>query len=84
MSSAENVKLYNYSSGDDELPSSLKNLSEFALNVLSLLHSNAVNFLKTRIRNKLTIPTVNGIILSKQGLQKNCTAFEPSVRELAN
>lgn len=67
---------------------SFKNLSKFVLDVIALLHSNAdcerifsaINLSKTRSRNKLVIPTVNGLLLASQ-LVENCTSFELSYQE---
>jgi len=62
-------------------------LSEFALDALLLPHSNAdcersftkVNLCKTRIRNKLVVPTINGILLSSQAVKSSSgVCFNPS------
>ncbi|KAL4714294.1 hypothetical protein ACJJTC_009646 [Scirpophaga incertulas] len=64
----------------------LKALASFALNVLCLPHSNAdcerifseVNNIKTRLRNQLITPTINGALLAKQAIRNNnnCTQFQ--------
>lgn len=49
-------------------------LGNFALTVLSLPHSNAacercfskINLIKTKIRNRLLLPTLNGLLLASQ------------------
>lgn len=66
-----------------------KNLAKFVLDIVALPHTNAdcerifsaVNLSKTKIRNKLVTPTLNGILLSRQRV-KNCVSFEPSVKEI--
>lgn len=62
-------------------------LSNFALEVLSLPHSSAscervfskVNLIKTKIRNKLQTKSLNAILLSSQhiNLQNGCVDFKP-------
>lgn len=65
-----------------------KILSKFVLNLLSLPHLNAdnerlfsqVNLIKTKIRNKVVISTVTGVLLAKQSVTNNdsdCTTYEP-------
>ncbi|GBP16844.1 hypothetical protein EVAR_13225_1 [Eumeta japonica] len=66
-------------------------LAHFALSTLSLPHANAdcervfskVNLIKTDLRNRLTVETVNGTLLaaeSAKGLTRtgNCVNFEPT------
>ncbi|KAJ0172078.1 hypothetical protein K1T71_012051 [Dendrolimus kikuchii] len=66
-------------------------LARFALSTLSLPHANAdcervfskVNLIKTDIRNRLTVETVNGTLLAAEGIKGptrngNCVNFEPS------
>nr|CAH7755294.1 unnamed protein product [Callosobruchus chinensis] len=65
-----------------------KDLSEFALCVLSLPHSSAscerqfskVNLIKTKNRNKIITDTLNGIMHSSQrvNLEKGCVSFKPT------
>ncbi|XP_043271187.1 uncharacterized protein [Venturia canescens] len=74
---------------NDQIGYSFKNLAKFVLNVISLPHSNAecertfsaVNLIKTKTRNKLVTPTVNGVLLASQRVKKNCIAFEPVAGE---
>lgn len=69
--------------------SEFTNLAKFALNLLSIPHSNAqcerifskVNLIKTKQRNRLITDTVNGSLLSSQCIKENngtCITFEPS------
>lgn len=63
-------------------------LSDFALSVLSLPHSNAecervfskINLFKTKIRCKLNTDTVNGALLSAECVksEESCVKFTPS------
>lgn len=65
-------------------------LTKFALDVLSLPHSNAdcervfsaVNCMKTKIRNRLSTETINGALHTKQHLtgsnNGNCVTFKPT------
>ncbi|XP_032688743.1 uncharacterized protein LOC116852447 [Odontomachus brunneus] len=65
-------------------------LATFALDILSLPHSNAdcerifsqINMMKTKYRNKLKIETVNGLLLAaeyvKQSGEENCITFQPT------
>lgn len=65
-----------------------KDLSEFALCVLSLPHSSAscerqfskVNLIKTKIRNKIITDTLNGTMHSSQriNLDNGCVSFKPT------
>ncbi|KAK3921778.1 Teichoic acid glycerol-phosphate primase [Frankliniella fusca] len=68
----------------------LKIMPRFALNVLSLPHSNAecerifskVNRIKTPLRNRLVVPTVLGCMLASQSVRRGgscCTSFRPDV-----
>ncbi|KAH0561120.1 hypothetical protein KQX54_013305 [Cotesia glomerata] len=74
--------------GGDQKYFSLKNLSKCVLDIIALPHSNAdcerifsaINLSKTKSRNKLVIPTVNGLLLASQ-LVENCTFFEPAYQE---
>lgn len=72
---------------DGEYP--FKNVSEFILNVLSLPHSSVdckrvfskVNLIKSKIRNKLNIETLNGLLLASQQMKDmtSCVKFEPTL-----
>ncbi|KAJ2954866.1 hypothetical protein O0L34_g3184 [Tuta absoluta] len=66
-------------------------LARFALSTLSLPHANAdcervfskVNLIKTNLRNRLTVETVNGTLLAAESTKGpsragNCVKFEPS------
>lgn len=63
-------------------------LTKFALDILSLPHSNsdcervfsAVNCMKTKIRNRLNTETINGALHTKQhlNLNGNCITFKPT------
>lgn len=66
-------------------------LAHFALSTLSLPHANAdcervfskVNLIKTEIRNRLTVETVNGTLLAAESAKGstrtgNCVNFEPT------
>lgn len=63
-----------------------RNLSMFALGILSLPHSNAecertfskINLIKTKVRNRLCNKTINGAVLASQVVKKvgNCTNFQ--------
>ena len=65
-----------------------ENLSRFVLNILCLPHSNAscervfskVNLIKTKARNKLIVPTINGCLLASQcvKIDGNCIKFKPT------
>lgn len=65
-----------------------KELSQLALDTLCIPHSNAqcervfshVNLMKTKIRNKLMIETVNGTLLAAQHVKESgsCIDFQPS------
>ncbi|XP_053946230.1 uncharacterized protein LOC128855364 [Anastrepha ludens] len=65
-----------------------QNLSRCVLSILSLPHSNAdservfskVNLIKTKLRNRLIVPTVRGTLLASQHVQANggCAVFKPS------
>ncbi|XP_046587870.1 uncharacterized protein LOC124293018 [Neodiprion lecontei] len=76
-------------SENDQVGHSYHNLSKFALDVISLPHSNAecerkfsaVNLIKTKTRNKLITPTVNGLLLAGQRVKKNCVTLEPLADE---
>ncbi|KAI5633181.1 hypothetical protein NE865_14133 [Phthorimaea operculella] len=70
-------------------------LARFALSTLSLPHANAdcervfskVNLIKTNLRNRLTVETVNGTLLAAESTKGpsrtgNCVKFEPS-REIS-
>lgn len=73
-------------------------LADFALSVLCLPHSNAdcervfskVNDIKTKQRNRLITPTINGALLTKQCIKggrhenKNCVNFIPTKRMLSS
>lgn len=70
---------------DGEYP--FKCVSEFVLRTLSLPHSFAdcervfskVNLIKTKMRNKLGLESMNGLLLSSQCIKEmSCIAFEPS------
>lgn len=64
------------------------NISSFALNVLSISHSNAecerifskVNLIKTKTRNRLATKTINGTLLTAQCVKQNnsCVQFVPN------
>lgn len=77
------------SSDNCEPALTFKNLSKFVLDVLALPHSNAdcerifsqINLIKTRSRNNLVTPTVNGLLLAKQRINKNCVGYQPSKKE---
>lgn len=70
----------------------LNELTDFALSVLSLPHSNAdcervfstVNCIKTKQRNRLNTDTINGALHTKQYIKggrecgNNCVNFQPS------
>lgn len=66
------AKLLMYDQDDQGL--TFKNLAKFILDVISLPHANAdskrlfsqFNLIKTKTRNKLITPTINGILLAKQ------------------
>lgn len=84
------AKLMDCGEGDQGM--TFKNVSKFVLNVISLPHSNAdserifshINLIKTKTRNKMVIPTVNGVLLAKQRIKHkdaNCTTYEPSQAE---
>ncbi|CAG4952589.1 unnamed protein product [Parnassius apollo] len=66
-------------------------LAHFALSTLSLPHANAdcervfskINLIKTEIRNRLTVETVNGTLLAAESAKGstrtgNCVNFEPT------
>lgn len=65
-----------------------KNVAQCALNILSLPHSNAdservfsqVNLTKTKLRNRLIVPTIRGTLLTTQHVaaKGGCVAFTPS------
>lgn len=89
ISSFEADKFYHYISDitdDDNVPE-FHTLSKFALNVFSLPHSNAdcerifskVNLIKTKQRNKIITPTLNGLLLANQIVSmEGCVNFEPN------
>ncbi|KYN05247.1 hypothetical protein ALC62_03851, partial [Cyphomyrmex costatus] len=66
------------------------NISSFALNVLSIPHSNAecerifskVNLIKTKSRNRLATKTINGILLTAQCVKQNnsCVKFVSDIK----
>ncbi|KAL1488689.1 hypothetical protein ABEB36_014488 [Hypothenemus hampei] len=68
-----------HSDNDGQTYYRFKNLAKFALDAISLPHSNAecerifstVNLIKTKTRNKLVTPTVNGLLLASQRINKN-------------
>lgn len=76
----------NIKNDDDEFL--FKNLVEFALNVLSIPHSNAecerifsnINLIKTKSRNRLITKTIDGLLLAKQLVKYggDCTKFQAS------
>ncbi|XP_046975618.1 uncharacterized protein LOC124541725 [Vanessa cardui] len=65
-----------------------KELSQFVLDTLCIPHSNAqcervfshVNLMNTKVRNKLTIETVNGTLLAAQHIKDagSCINYKPS------
>ena len=65
-----------------------RNLSQVVLNVLSLPQFNAdserlfskINLMKTKIRNKLIVPTARGLLLASQRVKYSggCPNFTPS------
>lgn len=70
---------------DGEYP--FKCVSEFILRTLSLPHSSAdcervfskVNLIKTKMRNKLGLESMNGLLLSSQYMKEtSCIDFEPT------
>lgn len=76
--------LYSLQSEGDFL---FKNVSTFVLQILSLPHSSVdcerifskVNLTKTKVRNKLQTPALNGLLLSNQFMKKtSCIKFEPT------
>ncbi|XP_045492339.1 uncharacterized protein LOC123691815 [Colias croceus] len=84
------AKLLELEEGDQGM--TFKNISKFVLEVISLPHSNAdserifsqVNLVKTKARNKMTVSTVNGVLLAKQrvrGKGNDCTTYDPSQSE---
>lgn len=62
-----------------------KHLSKFAFLLLSLPISNSdcerifsnVSLIKTKHRNRLSTATVSNLIITKEGLEGNCTQFVP-------
>lgn len=52
---------------------------EASANVVRIF--SAVNLTKTKTRNKLVTPTVNGVLLASQRINKDCVSFEPSFHE---
>lgn len=84
------AKLLECEEGDQGM--TFKNVSKFVLETISLPHSNAdserifskINLIKTKARNKMTISTVNGVLLAKQrvrGKENDCTTYDPSQSE---
>lgn len=69
-----------------------RHLAQFVLNVLSLPHSNAecervfsqINLIKTKIRNKTSVYTINGTLLASQHVKDkgSCTNFTPEHKML--
>ncbi|KAK3918984.1 Zinc finger protein 862 [Frankliniella fusca] len=68
-------------------------LSEFVLSVLSIPHANAdverifskITLIRTRLRNRLITPTVEGLCLASECVKmrnKCCCSFEPSPKML--
>jgi len=64
-----------------------KNVAHFVLKVLSLPHSSVdcerifskVNLTKTKVRNKLQVPALNGLLLSSELMKRtSCIKFEPT------
>ncbi|KAE9528850.1 hypothetical protein AGLY_012425 [Aphis glycines] len=64
-----------------------KNVAHFVLKVLSLPHSSVdcerifskVNFTKTKVRNKLQVPALNGLLLSSEHMKRtSCIKFKPT------
>lgn len=74
----------------DQIYYRFKNVSKFALNAISLPHSNAecerifssVNLIKTKTRNKLVTPTVNGLLLASQRINKDCYRLSRLVKSI--
>lgn len=75
--------------GEDPLPTTFKKLASFALDAMSLPHSNAEcervfsrsNLAKTKITNRMETSTLNGILLAKDRLDHNCVEFEPTEQD---
>ncbi|XP_050678462.1 uncharacterized protein LOC126974837 [Leptidea sinapis] len=87
---SSSVVLLECEEGDQGM--TFKNLSKFVLETISLPHSNAdserifskINLIKTKVRNKMTNSTVNGVLLAKQrvrGKENDCTTYDPSQSE---
>lgn len=72
---------------DDEYP--FKIISDFILIILALLQSNVscermfskINLIKTKQRNRLQAPSLNGLLNASQCMQEtSCHEFEPSIK----
>ncbi|KAK9872141.1 hypothetical protein WA026_016195 [Henosepilachna vigintioctopunctata] len=78
------AKLLECEEGDQG--TTFKNVSKFVLETISLPHSNAdserifskINLIKTKARNKMTISTVNCVLLAKQRVRAVMGKVRPS------